>query len=353
MSAGAFVLAVQAELMMKHQHSKTSMEKLAASFHITDKTEVKELTELAIVNRARRIAHSDKPVREQFEEIVELYHTQVNLSHRTSQSILLQQYSTPAPIGYVAGLFCQLHQLGRSGYAFEPSAGNGLLTIVGDPKRIYVNEIDQLRNANLKKQDFAQVWKRDATQPFFDVQNHFPAVLTNPPFGRLDKPVLFDTFKITTLEHLMALRALETMTSDGKAAIIIGGHTRYDPKGRVERGSNRIFLNYLYSRYHVVDILPINGQKLYAKQGTAFDTRLILIDGRKAKPEGAAPVYNSERDAVVRTFDELFSRVVAAIGRCVLHEKQLPGILALEREALDLQDLFGPGGLGAGHASAG
>jgi hypothetical protein len=106
-------------------------------------------------------------------------------------------------------------------------------------------------------------------------------VLTNPPFGRLDKPVLFDTFKIDTLDHLMALRALETMTYDGKAAIIIGGHTRYDEKGRIERGRNRIFFNYLYSRYHVADVLQIDGHKLYSRQGTSFDVRLILINGRK------------------------------------------------------------------------
>ncbi len=347
----AFVFAVEAELMLKRKHNKTSIEKLAATYGITDKTEVKELTELAIVKQARKIAKGDEALRSRFDRIVELYETQVNLSHRTSQSILLQQYSTPAPIGFIAGIFCRLDTLHiNGGYGFEPSAGNGLLTVAGKPERIYVNEIDKMRNSNLQKQGFANVWQRDATHLFFDVQNNFVAVITNPPFGRLDKPILFDTYRIDTLDHLMALRALETMTNDGRAAIIIGGHTRYDEKGRIERGRNRIFFNYLYSRYHVADVLPIDGHKLYSKQGTAFDTRLILINGRKEKPEGAAPVYDEERDAVVKTFDELYNRVTEAMTTPIV--KDMSRLKDLEQEALMLRDMFGLGTLGAPYMPA-
>ncbi|MBK6937004.1 MAG: hypothetical protein IPH18_09095 [Chitinophagaceae bacterium] len=93
-----FVAAIEYDLATKKSHNKTSVEKLAASFGITDKNEVKELTELAIVNRARLLAHSEGTVKERFDRIVELYQPGES-SHRTSQSILLQQYSTPAPIG--------------------------------------------------------------------------------------------------------------------------------------------------------------------------------------------------------------------------------------------------------------
>ena len=186
-------------------HNKISVEKLAASFGITDKTAVKELTELAIVLRGRVLAHSEGTIRQRFDRIVELYHLQVNLSHRTSQSILLQQYSTPAPIGYIAGVFCEMDRLQfKGGFAFEPSAGNGLLTIAAKPERVYVNEIDKLRNANLRTQGFANVWNRDATNAFFDVQRIYNAVITNPPFGMLDRAVMYDTFPIKPLEHVMA-----------------------------------------------------------------------------------------------------------------------------------------------------
>jgi len=46
---------------------------------------------------------------------------------------------------------------------FEPSAGNGLLTIAADPKNVVVNEVDSLRRGNLKLQGYKQVLKQDAT----------------------------------------------------------------------------------------------------------------------------------------------------------------------------------------------
>ena len=107
-----FVKAVTNALIEKQKHNKTSIEKLAAFFGIIDKTEVKELTELAIVNRARHLAHSEGGLHDKYHAICHLYESQVNLSHRTSQSILLQQYSTPAPIGYLAGVFCKLQEGG-------------------------------------------------------------------------------------------------------------------------------------------------------------------------------------------------------------------------------------------------
>lgn len=312
-----FVKKVGQSLEQKIKYNKTSIEKLAAVYDITDRTIIKELTELAIVNRARKLAHSAGSIKEKFDSIVELYHSQVNLSHRTSQSILLQQYSTPAPIGYLAGIFCCIDTLqSNGGYAFEPSAGNGLLTIAANTERVYVNEIDKQRNANLKTQGFANVWNRDATKGFFDVQRTYSAILTNPPFGSMDAPTMFDSFPIKALEHVMAFRGLDCMLNNGKAAIIIGGHTKWDDKGRIQAGKNRIFFNYLYSRYVVKDVINIDGSKLYSRQGTSFDVRLILIDGRKAQPQGAAPIFNPAIDRVVKTFDELFERVNSLLLTC-------------------------------------
>ena len=348
----AFVQTVERELALKKRHNKKSIEKLAATFGITDKTYVKEFTELAIVNRGRALAETPGTVKERFDRIVELYQLQVNLSHRTSQSILLQQYSTPAPIGYIAGVFCGLDRLQfTGGFGFEPSAGNGLLTIAAKTERIFVNEIDSLRNSNLKTQKFNAVWNNDATQPFTSLKNRFQAVLTNPPFGKTDGQVTYDTFSIKPLEHVMALRALDCMAPDGKAAIIIGGHTEWDEKGRIQAGKNRIFFNYLCSRYYVRDVINIDGHKLYSRQGTSFNVRLILISGRKLKPLGAAPVYDAAKDYAVRTFDELFDRVTDAMASA---NETIPmkSISELEKEALALQSLFGFTGLGAPYEPA-
>ncbi|QLH33460.1 MAG: strawberry notch family protein [Cyclobacteriaceae bacterium] len=301
-----FLQSVRNGLDAKSKNNRKSIERIAASYGINDKSEVKEYTELAIVLKARSISLSIIPLEAKYQSIVELYRSQVNISHRTSQSMLLQQYSTPAPISFLAGIFVNAE---HNVSVFEPSAGNGLLTITANPSRVIVNEIDNLRRSNLQDQGYKQVLSQDATQPFKGFEKKFDAVLTNPPFGLLERDVKYETFSIEVLDHLMALRALDCMKDNGKAAIIIGGHTRYDKKGRIQKGKNRFFFNYLFSRYNVPDIIPIDGKKLYSRQGTSFDTRLILIDGRKTKPFGAAPLKDDERDKVVDSFEELFERV--------------------------------------------
>lgn len=326
-----FVSQVKSDLEKRKKHNKLSIEKLALSYGISNKNKVKELTELAIVRRARELAHEpgnlfDNPIKARYDNIVELYKSQVNLSHRTSWSVLLQQYSTPAPIAYLMGVYCGIDK--NNGYYFEPSAGNGLLTIAGKPERFFVNEVDDTRFKNLSTQGFYSITKIDATLHFdLDRQygqmyseRKFDAVLTNPPFGTLSEPVMYDTFPIKALHHLMALRALDRMKDSGRAAIIIGKHTTWDEKGRIQAGMNRIFFNYLYRNYHVDDVINIDGKKLYSRQGTSYDVRLILINGRKAKQEGVAPLYNKDTDIVVRTFDDFFNRVMLSVN----NENQAP-----------------------------
>jgi predicted RNA methylase len=338
-----FLQHVRRELDAGANHNKKSIERIASSYGITDKTEIKEFAELAIVLKARSISLSPLSIEEKFWKIVELYQSQVNLSHRTSQSILLQQYSTPAPISFLAGIFVNADQ---NISVFEPSAGNGLLTIVANPSRVVVNELDNLRRSNLIEQGYEQVLSQDATQPFKGFEKKFDAVLTNPPFGLLEKEVKYETFTIEVLDHLMALRALDYMKDSGKAAIIIGGHTRYDKKGRIQKGKHRFFFNYLFSRYNVVDIIPIDGHKLYSRQGTSFDVRLILIDGRKSRPSGAAPVQDDGRDKVVDSFDELYKRVMSNTKRrteLTMNRMELEAqALALELDLLSFDELGMP-----------
>lgn len=321
-TTGDYVQRMLADLKSGVQHNKRSTERLAAQFGIEDKTAIKELTELAIVQRARELAHIPNTTTwERYQSIVDLYNTQANLSHRTSNSILLQQYSTPAPIAYLAGAFCRLneerlfHLHSRSFIAFEPSAGNGLLTIAGKPHEFIVNEIDELRRSNLTLQGYQSVMAQDASVPFSpNYHKRFDAVLTNPPFGTVDVAVDYDGYKISSLEQLTALRALDCMRDDGRAAIIIGGHTTWDDMGRIQAGKNRIFFNYLYSHSYVADVINIDGHKLYSRQGTSFDVRLILIDGRKRQPSGAAPLKSSITGQTVFDFDTLYQRVSAFLS---------------------------------------
>ena len=311
-----YVEAVKADLLRKKKHNKLSIEKLAAGFGIRNKNLVKELTELSIVNIAREYAHNPKlSVKQRYNSIVSLYKSQVNLSHRTSESIRLQQYSTPAPIGYLAGVFCAMDKKPNKFY-FEPSAGNGLLTIASKPEWFVVNEIDDIRNANLKTSPYRNVMKQDASKAFVGFAFQVDAVITNPPFGVLLDRERVGNFTTKTLDHLMAAIALQTMKHDGKAAIIIGGHTNWDDHGRIQRGKNRDFFLWLYHNYHVMDVINIDGHKLYSRQGTAFDVRLILIDSRKIKPDGYPPL-KKVTDVIVDSFDQLFDRVIQYVDHDV------------------------------------
>lgn len=338
MDKQGYISRIQADLKQSIRHNKTSIESLAKGFGITNKNLVKEFTELAIVLNARGIAQDDKlTTYEKYLDIVALYQSQVNLSMRTSMSVLMQQYSTPAPISFLASSYVIKSQT-LSGYKafknivkassdkivgnahltnnyqetplyFEPSAGNGLLTIALPYSQTYVNELDDVRLSNLKEQPFAKVSSWDALNPPYAYDRKFDGVLSNPPFGTLSEPIIFGKFKIKRLEHAMCLKALRCMKDNGKAALIIGGHTSWDAQGRVTAGQNRIFLNYLYHFYNVEDIIPINGKKLYSRQGTSFNTRLILIDGAKFKPDGAAPLKNKLHSTMVNSHEELWDRV--------------------------------------------
>ena len=346
MDKKAYISRIREDLKQGIRYNKTSIENLAKAYNITNKNLVKEFTELAIVLNARDIAHdSSLTTYEKYLDIVALYQSQVNLSMRTSMSVLMQQYSTPAPISFLASSYV-LKNGSLSGYTpiaigvknivksskdkivgnahvhpkyqgtpiyLEPSAGNGLLTVALPYVQTYVNELDDVRLSNLKEQPFAKVSSWDALMPPYAYRQKFDGVVSNPPFGTLSEPIMFGKFKIKRLEHAMCLKTLQCMKDTGKAALIIGGHTTWDEYGRVTAGQNRIFLNYLYHFYNVDDIILINGKKLYSRQGTSFNTRLILIDGAKYKPEGAAPLKNKLLSTVVNSHEELWDRI--GLGR--------------------------------------
>jgi hypothetical protein len=306
----AFVGEVRKSLANKPL-TRPALEKMGRAHGIADIQVVKELTELAIVLEARELAQHTAPPTQIFNSIVALYQRQPNLSLRTSLSVMLQQYSTAAPLAWLAGWFCFSTSLTNWPTFFEPSAGNGMLTIAapGNFGLGTVNEIDTTRRANLEKMGYGRVMSQDATKPF-DLEK-FDVVLTNPPFGSIDA-VQVDGYKITSLEHAMALNALTHLKDDGRAGIIIGGHTEWDEHGRIQAGKNRIFFNLLHHYYHVVDTINVDGKKLYSRMGTGFDVRLILIAGRKATPAGVAPLRKPAHDVVVRNYNDLFERVQLA-----------------------------------------
>lgn len=271
-------------------------------------TDMQELVELAMTNETRNVAlkyiNSGKQ-KFGYDLILAMYNVQPLLNARDSTRFERQQYSTPTPFGYVMGQFVQSGKTIES--VLEPSAGNGALTITFPSAIVHVNDIDERRLENLRTLGYGKVTNQDALVPF---SGEVDAVLTNPPFGSTTARE-FDEgqIKISSLEGLMAINALESMKDNGRAAIVIGGNTSYRDNGAMQSKDMRLFA-YLYSHYNVVDVINLNGD-MYKRNGTKYDVRIILINGRKKGPFNliAPPVKSKARAEQVNSFEELYNRI--------------------------------------------
>ena len=305
-SENKFIDAVKLQLAFGRKiKSIIELRKIAERHGLKDikDTDLQELAEAAIVMKARGIASSESTNDAvKFERIKKLYENQPSLNQRDSERVMKQQYSTPAPYAFLADMYVKAGIEVKS--ALEPSAGNGMLTI-GLPKdAVHVNDIDAQRLANLQKQGFKNVTSQDGTQPFAD--KDVDVVVTNPPFGSAT-PRDYDGYTISSLEGQMAINALESMKDNGRAAIIIGGKTEYAKNGSLNP-KDKALLGYLYSHYNVEDVINVDGS-LYAKQGTTFPTRIILINGRRFDENAYPPVKDKARAEAVKSYDELYKRI--------------------------------------------
>lgn len=307
MAEKKFIDTVNIKLGFKHKFNGiVELRKIAERLGLKDikDTDLQELAETAIVKRARGIASSDATDNaEKFKRIKTLYENQPILNQRDSERVMKGQFSTPAPYAFLADMYVKGNGKVIES-ALEPSAGNGMLTIGLPMDKVHVNDIDDTRLLNLNRQGFGKVTSQDGTKPF----NVKPVdiVITNPPFGSAT-PREYDGYKISSLEGQMAINALDSMKGDGRAAIIIGGNTEYAKNGSL-RPKDKAFLGYLYSHYNVEDVINVDGS-LFAKQGTTFPTRMILINGRRLNENAFPPVKDKARAETVKDYDELYKRI--------------------------------------------
>lgn len=295
-------------------------------------TDLQELVETAVVGMARRYASSKAMSDDvKFAKIKLLYNRQPSLNQRDSERVMKQQYSTPAPYAYLADVYVKGNGKEIKS-ALEPSAGNGMLTIGLPMDKVHVNDIDAQRLENLRRQGFKNVTSQDGTQPFTD--KDVDVVVTNPPFGSAT-PKEYDGYKISSLEGQMAINALESMKDDGRAAIIIGGKTEYAKNGSLNP-KDKAFLGYLYSHYNVEDVINVDGS-LYAKQGTSYPTRIILINGRRLNENAFPPVKDKARAEAVKDYDELYKRIEDDILRGERMDSSIGGETRSAQPELDKQ----------------
>ena len=339
MAEKKFIDVVNLQLGFKHKFNGiVELRKIAERVGLKDikDTDLQELAETAIVKRARGIASSESTNNaEKFKRIKALYENQPSLNQRDSERVIKQQYSTPAPYAFLADMYVKGNGKVIES-ALEPSAGNGMLTIGLPMDKVHVNDIDDTRLLNLNRQGFGKVTSQDGTQPF----NVKPVdiVITNPPFGSATQRD-YDGYKISSLEGQMAINALDSMKGDGRAAIIIGGNTEYAKNGSL-KPKDKAFLGYLYSHYNVEDVINVDGS-LYAKQGTSYPTRIILINGRRLNENAFPPVKDKARAETVKDYDELYKRIEDDILRSERMDSSIGGETRSTQPELDKQGAAG------------
>lgn len=129
------------------------------------------------------------------------------------------------------------------------------------------------------------------------------------------------------------------MKDDGRAAIIIGGKTEYAKNGSLNP-KDKAFLGYLYSHYNVEDVINVDGG-LYAKQGTSYPTRMILINGRRLNENAFPPVKDKARAETVKDYDELYKRIEDDILRSERMDSSIGGETRSAQSELDQQGAAG------------
>ena len=233
-----------------------------------------EAIEAGVIIAARNIIEegrfNKKSTQEIYDDLVDLYSRQPNLSVRSSTSVANQAYSTPAPLAYVAS---ELAGITNKTSVLEPTAGNGMLLIAANPDKVRANELDADRVRMLESiMSGADISQENALE--MDIENNaFDVVIANPPFGKAGE--------ISNIDHDIVLKSLVGMKEDGRAVLIVGGVQATTEEGRREgyRGrAKRDFYYELYNLYNVVDHFTAGGN-MYAKQGTTYPVDVIVIDG--------------------------------------------------------------------------
>ncbi|MBU0776161.1 MAG: methylase, partial [Alphaproteobacteria bacterium] len=182
---------------------------------------------------------------------------------RSEEQIALQQFSTPAAIGYLAALAVRIT---TADTVLEPSAGTGLLAVFAARAgaKLVLNEIDPGR-ADMLQAAFptAPVSRHDGEliDDLLPLSIRPTAVLINPPFSR---SIGRHADPLAALRHLRA--ALKRLDAGGRCAAILPD--RVDTSSRAWAKATEGCAITLHVE------LPANA---YAKHGTSQTVKLIVL----------------------------------------------------------------------------
>lgn len=203
-------------------------------------------------------------------------------SKRTQEAVDMQQFSTPPPLAFLANWVANI-QPGE--VMMEPSAGIGGLAVFARNAgaTVIVNELSPRRREFLKAMGFPYLFGENAEKlnnilgpRWRSGELPRPKVsVLNPPFSNAAKSGKRGDTKIGA-EHVMA--ALASIEDGGRVVAIVGEGMGFDTP------TFRQWWRSVAKKYHVRANIWLDG-KNYAKYGTTFSNRLLVIDKVKP-PEG-------------------------------------------------------------------
>lgn len=193
-------------------------------------------------------------------------------TYRSESQIALQQFSTPMPLAYLAGVAARLT---RFDTVLEPSAGTGLLAAAAAEAgcRLQLNELHSLR-AGLLSQLFpgSAVTSVDGAAIADHVAMRPTVVLMNPPYSK-SAGIGDDAF--AGARHLRS--ALLALADGGRLVAVMPSW--FSPSASGAAGYNAV----AKLVPPLADFLCTGG--VYAKHGTGIDVRLVIYDkGSQAEP---------------------------------------------------------------------
>ena len=244
-----------------------------------------------------------------YDYIVELYRNQPTLDIKSVLSQTNNAFSTPLPIGFLAGMLARVKSTTT---VLDPTGGNGMLVVAANPQNVTTIEIDPHRAENMRMMQIGTVIDGDVFDRIKDIRDQeVDVVLANPPFGALPTAVKIpswtgEEYKITMRDQVIAAQSLRAMANDGRAVLILGAH-----RATTLTTPDQVFLNWLYGNYNVTDHYEIDGS-LYRKQGASWPLRVLVIAGRNQTDNVYPNDFKIDR---ITTFDELWSRYVQTSDR--------------------------------------
>ena len=217
---------------------------------------------------------------------------------RSEEQIAYQQFSTPPSEAYLAA---RVLAPTAKDLVMETSAGNGGLAAFprAAGAHVLVNEINPRRAELLRRSGYDDLLRVDGEQIhnlYDDLWGvHYPdpsLVLMNPPFSAAGERGTANTNEVGYRHVIQALRRLRP---GGRLVAILGGGNS-NPAARGGEGASLTAPSAQKFWQNVRDLGTVRANvrisgKEYAKYGTTFNTRIVVIDKVPAKPgEPQAPV---------------------------------------------------------------